>query len=425
MKFSLFETHIVFYIALLIPFLNMFLAPHVYMIRGGMVLSVIALLMISFNLKDVLKILRFKVLFSFFIFFEIVSLFGYFKLKSEIDTKTISFLIFSNINYLLLPQLMFFLLGVKNGINQLSIKKSINIILNLNFILILMGVILYIIKTDFYLEFLKYNFPKGFVFYGGFYPRLISFLGDSMSIGVLCSSSFILALVYSDQKWKRILYPFIFLVGDVMSMQRGAWLSLFMGTGLLMLWKRKLIFDLLRRVNKKILLSIFLVFILAIIVISFIDIKALDSFLQELGNRFGRITTAISERTSQWENVTYALEYNPLLGKGLGTLSHKAVNVGLSGTIPDGNYLRIIGETGILGGLSFLCLLGIAFLAAYKSNQKGLSIVLVIYSFQAIGNNVFDLYYASFIFWFVLGLSHSSISYLKSKKHLRLVVKTE
>ena len=407
----LIENHIIFYIALFIPFLNMFLAPHVYMIRGGLVISVVSLLIIAFNFKNVIFILRKKILFSLFIIIELVSIFGYYKLRNEIELSKISFLILSNINYLLLPQLIFFITGVWAGKNKTSINRGINIVLNLNFILISLGILLYVIRPSFYLDFIEYNFPAGFVFYGGFYPRLISFLGDSMSIGVLCSSSFVLSIIYTDRKWKRFIYPAFFLVGCIMSMQRGAWLSISMGLFLLFLWKHKMIFSYLRKVNKNaFFIILFLLLMSSIIMLNFNN-EVAGNFFQELGNRFGRISTAISERTSQWENVKYALDYSILFGKGLGTLSHKAVNVGLEGTIPDGNYFRIIGENGILGASAFFLLLAVALLASYFTKEKGLSIAICIYVFQAIGNNVFDLYYASFIFWYILGICHSNISY--------------
>ena len=128
----------------------------------------------------------------------------------------------------------------------------------------------------------------------------------------------------------------------------------------------------------------------------------------DLFNRFNAIDNAFNERSYQFENFIYLISKFPF-GVGLGLLSHKASDLNLLYTTPDGNYYRIFGETGFFGFVSFATLIISSVYKSYKRKLKLFFIIIIIYLLQSLGTNVLDLYAASFFFWYVIGQVNGSV----------------
>ncbi len=114
------------------------------------------------------------------------------------------------------------------------------------------------------------------------------------------------------------------------------------------------------------------------------------------------ITTRLQ---GEWPNALVAFKRNILLGSGFSTLSVAA----------DGDYIRMLGETGVLGTLSFLGILFTAYALFFKRKE-----VLVGYEkafvigvfggltgllFNAILIDVFEASKVAFVLWLLLGIA--------------------
>ncbi|WP_300705004.1 O-antigen ligase family protein [Bacteroides sp.] len=372
-------------------------------IQTGALISLISIFSFFFLSKRILKSKSFyyKNVFNFFICIELLSCgFGMFSQYSYFLQNHIIILIYG-ISYLVLPQLLFFNLG--RCIDNHKLYKSVQFILYCNAFLIGMGIIFSMFQPSFYLSFVERALPSQYEVYGTS-PRLVSYLGDSMSIGVICSSSFILSISLLSGK-KRCILALIFCIGCIMSMQRGAWISMTASTLLYVFVFSKIkIFSF--KINRRVAFVLSAVLITAIYLIYKIQTSWSDEFLffDILTRRFDRIGGAASERTNQWISIIDAAMHN-WGGLGIGTMSHKGVNFGFPITCPDGNYFRILGDIGFIGLLCFLFLNFLALLHLYKLRQWSVLCVIIIYLMQAIGTNVFDLFYSSFIYWFFIGVS--------------------
>ena len=344
-----------------------------------------------------------NILFIIFMLIELLSFLNmiFYPLSREFVEKNPT-MIFQGISYILIPQVFFYTAGSIIGTNQHSINKNISIILHVNFIMIIIGIILYLLRPDFYLNFQERVLGDIFNYYNGKYPRLTSYIGNSMIIGNISATSFILSIKYIRQKKKRNIFLFTFLFALILSFQRGAWISFLIS--LFLYYYLDNFFKNGKITLKKSYLSyiIILSLILPFLIYYFID----NYDIVQLYNRISSIGNALNERMYTWKYAENILKEN-IFGAGLGMLSHKSANLGFKYSIPDANYFRIAGEIGIFGFFIFLLIL---FIAIYITLRKKLIVLFsffVIYIFQAIGTNVFDLYYCSFLFWFILGIIYS------------------
>ena len=89
-------------------------------------------------------------------------------------------------------------------------------------------------------------------------------------------------------------------------------------------------------------------------------------------------------------------------GFGLGAAGNKA-SVYHMQVVPDGNLIRILVETGIVGIISFSIMNGNAILNGIKRKQYYLTLIILLFLAHSIGSNVLDFYYGSFVYWYILG----------------------
>lgn len=116
-------------------------------------------------------------------------------------------------------------------------------------------------------------------------------------------------------------------------------------------------------------------------------------------------------RISHWMQMIDGFLKYPILGLG----------VSISGSAADGNYIRILCESGILGTLAWIALL----YYIYKSfDNRNMIDIIVKYGFISIviGATLIDLFEASkvmMMFWFMLGIVYSYEQINKKEKEIK------
>lgn len=116
-----------------------------------------------------------------------------------------------------------------------------------------------------------------------------------------------------------------------------------------------------------------------------------------------------------WPNAIKALMRNPLLGSGYGTINKgELLNLFTEADSTDNNYLRTLGETGLLGFISFYGVIIIALIAACQRLQKPLDLSdyynyafiasLVGILINALYIDVFAASKVAFALWMLIGI---------------------
>jgi len=109
----------------------------------------------------------------------------------------------------------------------------------------------------------------------------------------------------------------------------------------------------------------------------------------------------------EWPRAIRAFLKNPLLGTGYSSL----------GLATDNDYLRILGETGILGGLTFMLIIfhlfrnGLLAVLARKSEWQlisGLLGAMIAFLANAIFIDVFEASKTAFYFWMLMGMGYKN-----------------
>jgi len=127
-----------------------------------------------------------------------------------------------------------------------------------------------------------------------------------------------------------------------------------------------------------------------------------------------------------WPNAIKGFMRNPLLGSGYATLNKETVIQFTEAESTDNNFLRVLGETGLLGFLAFFGIIILAMKVALKHIfdqdilNSALAIGLFAGSIGLMANaSYIDVYAASkvaFSYWGVVGLVLATLSLPKDKK---------
>ena len=125
-----------------------------------------------------------------------------------------------------------------------------------------------------------------------------------------------------------------------------------------------------------------------------------------------------------WLTAIENFKSNPLgLGAGQGGWISYIQDVNTSIVVTDGDYFRILLESGIFGIIVFIYLIGIIILRFIRKRESGIKYFYwfsIASGMQMVGSNITELYYANFAFWIALGLNHK----LKNGKNLVSLSKT-
>ena len=126
------------------------------------------------------------------------------------------------------------------------------------------------------------------------------------------------------------------------------------------------------------------------------------NLINSVFERGGMISDAFETRNEAWK---HAFDYPYLItGRGLGSVGHKALEYSEI-LIPDGNYFKIIAETGIIGFSLFASILVLATVSGIKNLREDymqLGIVLAM-CLIAVGSNILTYQSIAPIFWFSVG----------------------
>jgi len=272
-----------------------------------------------------------------------------------------------------------------------------------NIVICIIGIFLYITMPYFYLSFLQetqLNFSLPIFIQT---PRLISVIG-STAVGNLAAYSIpLLYLLYYKKSIGRALFYIsisIFCLATAFSFQRGAWIASVVSFSIAFTYYLKEV----KSKSNKFTHALILIPILYLILINIFPNLAGASWINDRLRETN--FEAIYSRSSQWYLAIEEFINRPL-GHGIGAFSHRAISHGYIG-IPDGNYIRMLVEYGIVGTILFLILLMRALINTYRDNLY-LFAALSVFVIQSIGSNVIDFPYTSCFFWFLLGYSEQKL----------------
>ena len=325
-------------------------------------------------------------------------------------------IILASISYLLIPQSLFFFIGLEISKSKSVLIENMTALININIVMLAVGLILHFWRPDFYITYLQRSLGEVFDSYGGLYPRFVGYL-DSMAIGVICSSLVAMVLFTDLNALKKSFFIIFLLVAAALTLQRGSYLSVALVLAIFLIMPRRIYRGISEndRITKKIIIFFFVSVIFFLTIISdglenfqtaAIGINEMSAKLDPLG--------AIAERSSPWLFAVELANQYPI-GVGIGVLSHKNAEYNPF-LVADGNYFRILGELGYVGLFLFLFLFAGSVVRAFKHGAPNVYWPLLVFGLQAIGTNVFDLYYSSFVFWLLIGIS-AGLSFSTKKEH--------
>lgn len=370
------------------------LSVYVFDFRAGIVASTIILIVLFLNLRC-LSLLFTNKAYLIYIICNLLSLCAYL-----FNDRPISLYI-QCISYNIIPSLLFLVGGHCAAYNGEGVFKKI---LNNNIIMMFIGLVILFVPS------LSVIVESESIEYVGMGYRFGSYVG-SLILGSVVAVSISILFICKDKisKIMKLVFALIISVTLVLTMQRGAWIAGSISA--------VLCFLIYLKTEKRKPLSIVggvLIVVLSVAFIYFIYQNYFtDNFKMYFEQRLNNTTTTmdvITSRDYQWKDAISVFTEYPL-GFGLGAAGNKASAYGLQ-IVSDGNYFRILAELGIFGFLSFVVVNVKAIIRSYKKNEPYYAVLLITFLLHAIGTNVFDFYYSSFIYWFALGY----ISCIESSK---------
>ena len=384
--------------AVLFPIFNIlsFISAFFLKIRAGALAGIIIFLYVIFH-KECLKCFK-DTAFIVFYFTNILSIYAYFFNNRPIV------IFMSCITYNLFPMLMY-------GIGRASTSSErdnpvFKSLLFSNIAIVLIGFLIYFVPGLAARVGIYSMVTAGISSTGKGY-RFGSYLG-SLELGSVCAISIPLLLMYKF-KYKLIkpIMLIIFAAALLLTMQRGAWI-----VGIISLIAGMIITAFL---DKEGFRAIFLYSLLGVVLVYallfFIDHYMSAGVLQHLEIRMRGINVdALSRGRSQQASNAISLFFQYPLGFGLGAAGNKASTYHLQ-VIPDGNLLRILVETGVVGIISFVMLNIRALSKGIKYKYYYMTLIIGLFLAHSVGSNVLDFYYGSFVYWYILGYLNRPIVY--------------
>lgn len=341
-----------------------------------------------------------------YVFLSLISIFQvyYFNNSFLVYLKGISYCLFPIIGYLVFSFSNF-------ELNIDKINTYLKFILLTTIFTLVIGIYFYFFTPGIYVEYVL-SVYEGLIIDQDllFMARLLSYFGDPTVLGNISviSLPILIYLRRYDEKFQisNILYLLLFIIlfsGTVLSFARSAWVAFFLYVLYLLVIDNKYFF-------LRISTAIFLI-LLILLSTQLKNLELDNMLLLELQKRIESLDSAFDERNSQIEYAISIISNSPL-GVGLGQAGHKSFSGDTFKGVFDNNYLRVFAELGILG---FFSLLLVVFISVYMSIRKSihsavnnlrnvLLVILLIFYFQAIGSNILDLHYSSFLFWSFLGI---------------------
>ena len=243
-----------------------------------------------------------------------------------------------------------------------------------------------------------------------------SYVASALSVSMMaCSFSYL----FRHKKVKSIvlyLLGIIGLLGAILCQQRIAMVCSVLLMFVFAWWGHK-------QHNKTLgIIAIAIVFIGFIAIgFSFVD-ERFSMILEMLSNRMEEMSfsSAMSERTGQYERAYREILSYLFFGKGLGAGGHSATMAGSIG-IHDGEYLHLLLEFGLVGALIFVTFIITTISRAIRNfNVFTIETCIIIYILlSGIGENVLSQsYLIGSIFWFCIGRVWNNCYYIRLNREL-------
>lgn len=376
--------------SILFPLFNIlsFVSAFILNIRAGVLAGIIIFLYVAIH-KECLKCFRDQ---AFLIFY----LTNIFSCYAYIFNNRPIVIFISCITYNLFPMLMY-------GIGKASTSGErdnpvFKYLLYSNIIIVMIGFLIYFIPSLAARVGMDSMMTAGISSTGKGY-RFGSYLG-SLELGSICAISVSLLLMYNfKHNLVKPMMLILFAIALLLTMQRGAWI-----VGVISIIASMLISAVLDKKGfKTIILYSLLGIVLTYTLIYFVGHYMSAGLLQHLEIRLrGFNPESMSRGRSEQASNAFSVFLRYPFGFGLGAAGNKASTYHLQ-IIPDGNLLRILVETGIVGMLSFIILNVKAICNGIKHKYYYMTVIIGLFLAHSIGSNVLDFYYGSFIYWYILG----------------------
>jgi O-antigen ligase len=240
----------------------------------------------------------------------------------------------------------------------------------------------------------------------------MSSVSGSLGFSPLMLIGFNVLLVYnfnpqSEYIKSNLLYLIIFLICLILSLQRSAWLGAIISVLLVLI---RQILKLKFNFFKIFLILLPLIFFFSVTILllnsDLLDVPQIDFFSE----RKESFTGAADERSEMWASG-FRNFINFPLGVGLGQIGLVPTFIDsknyYSG-VTDGDYIKILSETGFISILFFAFLflsLFYTLLNIHKISNRLFALLLIIvgFSIQMIGTNISELYFVNYTYWLFLG----------------------
>ncbi len=297
---------------------------------------------------------------------------------------------------------LFYLVGRDNSLRE---QLFLQYFLKSVFFMIIVGYIFYIFNPEIYFRYMENN---SYMFFRSVYmqnPRMVSFIGSS-SVGALSTCSFAYFIhqitMKKEKMLKNMCIGLLSLGAAILSLQRVAWLCC------ILIIISYSMFVSRNKLRTAIIMSIFI--ILAVIIIT-----NFPNLVQVLEWRINGSENIFSERNGNWLKVFDQNILSLLLGNGLGSSGHRAMEQNKM-VIVDGNYFKMIYEIGLIGTGLFIMIIIAGLLNGYKKFRKGYKNMMMYLAFvsviciHGIGSSVFTFQIVVILFWYSLGRCQAKIS---------------
>lgn len=266
---------------------------------------------------------------------------------------------------------------------------------------VIIGIVLYITLPQFYLDYACF---EGFAATNrAIHVRqgLSSYIGRIPLGTYVVVAAAVCLKDYIKRGRKASLYlMMLFVLASALTAQRSSWF----GCALLLM-------VLLRSMAKTIRLKFLCVFFATIIIAMFANLGGFNNFSffdnevmgnSQIATKSINVLDAVDERFLTWSNLIN--NTNIVVGRGLGTGGHRARSVSRSDTVTDGNYMKMLGEIGVIGLVLFF-LATISALVKLKENKENDVALFIVFFIllQNFGSNITALQITAPLYWMGLG----------------------
>lgn len=340
-----------------------------------------------------------KRVFLIWFFYNILSVLGYLWNGKPVDCY------FSIIRPLIFPMLFFF---AGNDYKEKG-NRFYDFYLISCIICFVIGIVLFMTMPPFYLDYLKslladswyeQNTSDSYIMEFG---RMSSFFKDSYAISYLSVPALALSLGFMMKKTvfnQRLLYLFAFIcfLSAMLCQQRAAMVCAMLVFVFFLFYNKKI------SKTKIIVVSILFIVVGSIYIVNDERYEAINTMLT---SRFEDMSSKESLNSGRTDQYTSAIEgcNNLVLGDGIGSGSSVVRKYGFKG-VSDGEYVRILVESGIIGLSLFLFLVMITLKRCFRYLKKNvIELCIVCFFLLAMtGSNSLSIHFLySCIFWYAIG----------------------